>query len=85
MIGQNRQAAFQQAKADHDYQDVNTLLEENTALTRTIQDLTGDVRDRLTEAATTTGQRDDRERGPHDRRHTAGTLVAHAAATHRWS
>jgi uncharacterized membrane protein len=23
MIGQNRQAAFQQAKADHDYQDVD--------------------------------------------------------------
>jgi uncharacterized membrane protein len=39
LIGQNRQAAFQQAKADHDYQDVNMLLEENTALTRTIHQL----------------------------------------------
>ena len=33
MIGQNRQAAFQQAKADHDYQDVDTLLVENMKLT----------------------------------------------------
>jgi hypothetical protein len=28
MIGQNRQAAFQQAESDRDYQDVNTLLVE---------------------------------------------------------
>src|SRR6478736_2818602 len=34
MIGQNRQAAFQQAKADRDFQDVTTLLRENTDLTR---------------------------------------------------
>ena len=38
MIGQNRQAAFQQEKADHDFNDVNTLLVENTALTRTIHE-----------------------------------------------
>jgi uncharacterized membrane protein len=43
MIGQNRQAAFQQAKADHDYKDVNTLLEENTDLTRTVHQLTADL------------------------------------------
>src|SRR5438270_6251248 len=36
MIGQNRQAAFQQAKADQDYKDINTLLNENTELTRAI-------------------------------------------------
>ena len=36
MIGQNRQAAFQQEKADHDYGDINTLLVENTELTRVI-------------------------------------------------
>src|ERR1700752_3173871 len=36
MIGQNRQAAFQQAKSDHDYRDVNTLLVENTNLPRPI-------------------------------------------------
>lgn len=43
MIGQNRQAAFQQVKADHDYQDVDKLLVENTDLTRTIHNLTLDV------------------------------------------
>jgi uncharacterized membrane protein len=40
MIGQNRQAVFAQAKADHDYLDVNRLLIENTDLTRTVHDLT---------------------------------------------
>jgi uncharacterized membrane protein len=40
MIGQNRQAAFQQAKADHDYQNMGKLLEENTQLTRVIHELT---------------------------------------------
>jgi uncharacterized membrane protein len=40
MIGQNRQAEFQQTKSDHDYQDVNTLLVENTELTRAIHQLT---------------------------------------------
>ena len=39
MIGQNRQAAFQQAKADHDYSTVNRLLVENTELTRDIDAL----------------------------------------------
>ncbi len=47
MIGQNRQGAFQQAKADEDYKDVNTLLEENTRLTRLIHELTTDVHARL--------------------------------------
>jgi uncharacterized membrane protein len=40
MIGQNRQAAFQQTKSDRDYQDVNTLLVENTNLTRAINQMT---------------------------------------------
>jgi uncharacterized membrane protein len=40
MIGQNRQAAFQQSKADHDYQNMDKLLEENTQLTRIIHELT---------------------------------------------
>ena len=43
MIGQNRQAAFQQEKADHDYGDINTLLVENTELTRVIHELTGHI------------------------------------------
>ena len=40
MIGQNRQAAFQQAKADHDYAEEEALLGENTDLTRAIHELT---------------------------------------------
>jgi uncharacterized membrane protein len=43
MIGQNRQSAFQQEKADHDYAEEERLLQENTALTRTIHALTQQV------------------------------------------
>jgi uncharacterized membrane protein len=43
MIGQNRQASFQQTKADHDYTGVNTLLTENTELTRIIHELTEEI------------------------------------------
>ncbi len=47
MIGQNRQAAFQQTKSDHDYADVNKLLVENTELTRTISRMTQELHQRL--------------------------------------
>ena len=47
MIGQNRQAAFQQAKADHDYIAQQKLLEENTELTRTIHTLTQEMHARM--------------------------------------
>jgi uncharacterized membrane protein len=47
MIGQNRQATFQQAKADQDYNDVSKLLVENTELTRAIHQLTQEVHERL--------------------------------------
>ncbi len=47
MIGQNRQAAFQQAKADHDYQAEEALLVENTELTRTIHLLTQELHQRF--------------------------------------
>ena len=47
MIGQNRQAALEQAKADEDYRDVNTLLEENTRLTRLVHQLTQEVHARV--------------------------------------
>jgi len=47
MIGQNRQAAFQQAKADRDYADINKLLLENTDLTRVIHQLTSEVHEHL--------------------------------------
>ena len=53
MIGQNRQASFQQAKADTDYKDVNTLLVENTDLTRAVHKLTQDVHESLLGEATT--------------------------------
>src|SRR5438067_2858220 len=43
MIGQNRQAAFQQVKADADYRSVDTLLVENTDLTRAIHQLTQEL------------------------------------------
>jgi uncharacterized membrane protein len=45
MIGQNRQSAFQQAKADRDYTDQEKLLVENTDLTRTIRDLSQQIHD----------------------------------------
>jgi uncharacterized membrane protein len=44
MIGQNRQAAFQQAKADDDYSTEHTLLLENTEITRLIHQLTQEIR-----------------------------------------
>lgn len=40
MIGQNRQGDFQQAKADHDFHEQESMLAENTELTRAIHDLT---------------------------------------------
>lgn len=43
MIGQNRQAGFQQSKADKDYADVSRLLVENTDLTRAIHQLTREL------------------------------------------
>ena len=47
MIGQNRQAAFQQAKADHDFQEQELELKTNTELTREIDRLTQEVHRRL--------------------------------------
>jgi uncharacterized membrane protein len=47
MIGQNRQAAFQQAKADHDFQESELELKTNTELTREIHRLTGELHRRV--------------------------------------
>jgi uncharacterized membrane protein len=47
MIGQNRQAAFQQAKADRDYTEVDQLLIENTKLTRAVHQLTKELHDHV--------------------------------------
>ena len=43
MIGQNRQAAYQQAKAAHDFVEQEQELKLNTELTRAIHDLTKDI------------------------------------------
>jgi uncharacterized membrane protein len=47
MIGQNRQAAFQQAKADHDFAEEEQELKLNTELTREIHRLTYEIHGRL--------------------------------------
>jgi uncharacterized membrane protein len=39
MIGQNRQAAFQQAKADHDFVEQELELKANTEITRAVHEL----------------------------------------------
>jgi uncharacterized membrane protein len=43
MIGQNRQAEFQQEKADHDFVANELELKNNTELTRMIADLTREI------------------------------------------
>ena len=47
MIGQNRQAAFQQAKADHDFNEQELELKTNTQLTREIHRLTTELHGRV--------------------------------------
>jgi uncharacterized membrane protein len=47
MIGQNRQSAFQQAKADHDFNEQELELKTNTDLTRAIHTLTTELHRRL--------------------------------------
>jgi uncharacterized membrane protein len=52
MIGQNRQAAFQQAKADHDFTEQELELKTNTQLTREIHALTTELHNRLLDTPT---------------------------------
>jgi uncharacterized membrane protein len=47
MIGQNRQAAFQQAKADRDFTEQELELKTNTEITREIDRLTTELHNRL--------------------------------------
>jgi uncharacterized membrane protein len=47
MIGQNRQAAFQQARADHDFESQELELKTNTELTRQIHVLTEELHRRF--------------------------------------
>ena len=64
MIGQNRQAAFQQAKADHDFVEEVQELKLNTELTREIRELTRELHERIVEP----GDDEDRVRPGHSRR-----------------
>ena len=47
MIGQNRQATFQQEKADHDFVEGVQELKVNTELTREIHELTRELHDHV--------------------------------------
>ncbi|MFB7723302.1 MULTISPECIES: DUF1003 domain-containing protein [unclassified Nocardia] len=47
MIGQNRQAEFQQLKADHDFNQQELELKTNTELTRAIHQMTTELHRRL--------------------------------------
>ena len=51
MIGQNRPAAFQQAKADHDFVEQEPELKTNTQLTREIHALTTELHRRVIDQA----------------------------------
>ena len=51
MIGQNRSAAFQQAKANHDFQEQELELKTNTQLTREIHALTTELHSRVVDNA----------------------------------
>ena len=56
MIGQNRQAAFQQGKADHDFNEQELELKTNTQLTREIHRLTAELHKRLIDNRTRQGK-----------------------------
>ncbi|MEP7089263.1 MAG: DUF1003 domain-containing protein [Nocardioidaceae bacterium] len=47
MIGQNRQASYQQAKADHDFVEQELELKTNTELTRQVQAIVSELDQRL--------------------------------------
>jgi len=47
MIGQNRAAAFQQAKADHDFVEQEQELKTNTELTRAVHALATEIHARV--------------------------------------
>jgi uncharacterized membrane protein len=55
MIGQNRQAAFQQAKADHDFREQEQELKNNTEITRAIKLLTEQIHQQVVRNASATG------------------------------
>jgi uncharacterized membrane protein len=51
MIGQNRQAAFQKAKAEHDFVEQELELKTNTEITRAIHTLTTELHRRIIDDA----------------------------------
>ena len=58
MIGQNRQASYQRAKADHDFAAGELELHTNTELTKMVHQLTTEIHARLlptTDGESTTG------------------------------
>jgi uncharacterized membrane protein len=55
MIGQNRQAAFQQKKADHDFVANELELRSNTELTKMIAELTREIHQNVCLKPHTTG------------------------------
>jgi uncharacterized membrane protein len=55
MIGQNRAATFQQAKANHDFNEQELELKTNTELTREIHRLTLELHRRVVEDAGSAG------------------------------
>jgi len=65
MIGQNRQSAFQQAKADHDFQTQELELKTNTELTRQIHLLTAELHRRVVGAGRDPGQSAHKPSTPH--------------------
>jgi uncharacterized membrane protein len=54
MIGQNRQADFTQAKADHDFAVAEQELHENTEITRLVQQLTTEIHNHYVRRAVAT-------------------------------
>ena len=64
MIGQNRQADFQQAKADHDYAEQELELNANTELTRKIDQLTTELHPRSSTIRPGSGLDDRRVKSP---------------------
>src|SRR3954447_205049 len=63
MIGQNRQASFQQAKANHDFLEQEQELKLNTELTRQVHALTLELHQRIVrDGATGTGEADATDR-----------------------
>jgi uncharacterized membrane protein len=52
LIAQNRQATFQQAKADHDFAEAEQELRTNTEVTRAIHELMREIRERQLEGCT---------------------------------